>query len=71
MSNWYLEPVKDFVRTDSRVKYKTDSRRLKFCEQCQMVWEFVHHTATCHKYKNFPTYKLTRKTCHYCKKEKE
>tara|TARA_B100000902_G_C27285461_1_gene904166 strand:+ start:1416 stop:1628 length:213 start_codon:yes stop_codon:yes gene_type:complete len=70
MTDWFLEPQRDYVRTCERVKYKTDSRRLKFCTQCKMVWEFVHMTATCHRYEDFPSYGLKRVLCKYCKKDK-
>ncbi len=71
MADWFIEPQKEYTKTYSRVKYKTESSRLKFCKNCNMVWEWVHMTKSCHRYRDFPTYGLTRKTCNYCKKYKK
>ncbi len=67
MNNWYLAPIKDVIRKTSKNQYKTDSRRLKFCEECQMVWEKCHADNTHYRYKDFPSYGLTRKQCVFCK----
>jgi len=69
MTDWYINPIKQIYRPEKvgRIKYKTDSRRLKFCEDCKMVWEKCHADNTHYRYKDFPTYGLTRKQCVFCK----
>ena len=71
MTDWNLEPIKDVYvpRKAGREKYKTDSKRLKFCESCKMVWEWVHVSATCARYEDFQTIGLKRESCKYCKKK--
>jgi|7_EtaG_2_1085326.scaffolds.fasta_scaffold40239_4 hypothetical protein len=71
MTDWYLEPIrKAYVpKKVGREKYKTDSRRLKFCESCKKVWEWVHVSAACFRYNDFPTIGLKREDCRYCKKK--
>lgn len=71
MSDWFIEPQKEYIRTCERVKYKTESNRLKFCKDCKMVWEWVHITKSCHRYQDFPTYGLNRERCNYCEGDKE
>ena len=73
MKDWYLQPIKKtyIPIKPSRRKYKTDAKRLKFCELCNMVWEWVHTSAACFRYEDFPTIGLERKECTYCKKKKK
>tara|TARA_Y100000310_G_scaffold343430_1_gene451008 strand:+ start:2210 stop:2473 length:264 start_codon:yes stop_codon:yes gene_type:complete len=41
-----------------------------YCEECKHVWESFHNSSTngnsVQRYKDFPTYKLERKTCPSC-----
>lgn len=46
--------------------HKKESRRLKYCESCERVWE-IGYTGSVHSYGHLPTYKLPRKTCRICK----
>ena len=45
--------------------HKKESRRLKYCESCERVWE-IGYTGSVHSYGHLPTYKLPRKTCRLC-----
>tara|TARA_R100000655_G_scaffold71153_1_gene109562 strand:- start:473 stop:685 length:213 start_codon:yes stop_codon:yes gene_type:complete len=66
---WYIKSTKELAtKNSSRTKYKTDSRRLKFCKECQMVWEKCHADNTHYRYKDFPTIGLTRMKCTFCEK---
>ena len=44
------------------------------CDKCNRVYEqnpFLNEGAKIYFYKDFPTYKLERRECIFCKKEKE
>jgi len=54
-------------------KYKDSARHLKYCKECEMVWEFqygilgsVRSRTRVVYYSDFPTYKLARKHCPSC-----
>lgn len=70
---WYLKPLpKAYTHhNESRRQYKTDARRLKFCESCKMVWEVGNVCGVCYRHEDFPTIGLPRETCKYCNKNKE
>ena len=48
--------------------YTKESKRLKVCTKCNLVWEVSYAGSILH-YDCMPTYGLKRKTCKQCKKE--
>lgn len=58
--------INEVVKNHGEVNEHTrESRRLKYCEDCERVWE-VGFTGAVHSYGHLPTYGLLRKTCRIC-----
>ena len=75
--------VKDDDQTRQNIRYKNrnsitrhDKTRFNvcLCTKCNRVYElnvFSNDGAKTYYYKGFPTYKLDRKVCNYCEREKK
>ena len=74
--------IRDDYQTKYNLRYRERKGILKHdaarfhvyvCEKCNRVYEqnpFLNEGAKIYFYKDFPTYKLERRECVYCKKEK-
>ena len=74
--------VRDDLQIKHNLRYKEKKGDFKqerprfhvfVCEKCNRVYEqnpFLNEGAKIYFYKDFPTYKLERRECVYCKKEK-
>ena len=72
--------IKDDLQTRQNIRYKNRTRhdRTRFnvhlCTECNRVYElnvFSNDGAKTYYYKDFPTYKLGRRVCNYCAKDKK
>jgi len=75
--------IRDDEQTRQSIRYRNKNGELKkckvrfnvcLCTECNRVYElnvFTNDGAKTYYYKDFPTYKLERRECIYCKKEKE
>ena len=71
--------VRNENQTKCNIRYRDKSGRIKddmarfhvyVCEECNRVYEqnpFLNEGAKIYFYKDFPTYKLERRECVYCK----
>jgi len=58
--------VANEVDKRSRNRYTKESRKLKYCPECDRVWE-ICTTGMVHRYDHLPTYGLMKKVCTFCK----
>ena len=75
--------IRDDEQTRQSIRYRNKNGELKkrkvrfnvcLCTKCNRVYEmnvFTNDGAKTYYYKGFPTYKLDRRVCNYCKKEKK
>tara|TARA_R100001530_G_scaffold79197_1_gene55280 strand:- start:179 stop:433 length:255 start_codon:yes stop_codon:yes gene_type:complete len=75
--------IRDDEQTRQSIRYRNKNGELKkrkvrfnvcLCTKCNRVYEmnvFTNDGAKTYYYKGFPTYKLERKECVYCKEVKE
>ena len=80
VNSWIL---RDDDQTKQNIRYRNRYGKLKhdkarfnvhLCTECNRVYElnvFTNDGAKTYYYKGFPTYKLDRKVCNYCKKERK
>ena len=71
--DWVIKQLS--VKKNFRIKhadvnnYNAEYKRLKFCEGCSRSWERLT-TGSMASYSHLPTYGLHRKTCDFCKGER-
>ena len=73
--------IRDEKQTENTIRYRSKKGLLRhdyarfhvyMCEKCNRVYEqnpFLNEGAKIYFYKDFPTYKLERRECIFCKRE--
>jgi len=72
--DWVIKSGKDWAKkygSNSKNTYTKESRRLKYCNSCKMVWEISTIGTGIHRYGHMPTYGLPRIVCRICKNKHE
>ena len=64
---WVIKALcnKQIPKGSDKYNYKVDSRRLKYCNDCNRVWENDEQNQ-CLTYSDFPSIGLRRANCVYC-----